>query len=61
MILFDQGSIDGKCGQSGKTSPGGRAKIENVKYAKSDIFNFNSAMEHCPKSIFDTLSINKFH
>ena len=23
--------------------PGGRAEIENVKYAKSDIFNFNSA------------------
>ncbi len=29
--------------QSGKTPPGGRGEIENVKYAKSDIINFNSA------------------
>ncbi len=52
-----------KWSQSGKTPPVGRAEIENVKYAKSDIFNFNSAtrwrfrtftplftsMEHCSK------------
>ena len=38
--FFDQGSIDGKS-QSGKTPTGGRAEIENVKYAKSYIFNFN--------------------
>ena len=41
--------------QSGKTLPGGRAEIKNVKYAKSDIFHFNSAtmwtfeLLHCPK------------
>ncbi len=46
-------------------SSAGRAEIENLKYAKSNIFNFNSitkwcfwnftplsiSMEHCPKSI----------
>ena len=65
-----------KWGLSGKMPPGGRAEIENVKYAKCDIFNFNSttrwhfwtftplfrSMEHCPKKYHsDTLSINKFH
>ena len=62
--FFDQGE---KWSQIGKTPPagasGGRAEIENVTYAKSDIFNFNSAtgwcywtftplfpsMEHCQK------------
>ena len=51
--------------QSEKMPPGGRAEIENVKYAKSNIFNLTSAtrwhfwtftplflsMAHCPKSI----------
>ena len=32
-----------KWSQSWKMPPGGRAEIESVKYAKSDIFNFNSA------------------
>ena len=49
--FFDQGSIDawekwsqsGKMpSQSGKMPPGDKAEIENAKYAKSDIFNFNS-------------------
>ena len=49
--------------QSGKMPPAGRAQIKNVKYAKSDIFNFNSttrwhiwtftplflSMDHCQK------------
>ncbi len=52
-----------KWSQSGKMPPGGRSEIENDKYAKNDIFNFNSAtkwrfwsftplllsMVHCPK------------
>ncbi len=52
-----------KWSQSGKMPPGGRAEIENVKSAKSHLFNFKSAtrwhiwaftplflsMEHCPK------------
>ncbi len=47
---------------------GGGAEIENVKYGKSDIFNFNSTFltyGTLPKKsiieIFDMLHINKFH
>ncbi len=32
-----------KWSQSGKMLPGGRTEIENIKSAKSNIFNFNSA------------------
>ena len=54
-----------KLSQSGKMPPGGKAEIENGKYAKSEIFNFNSStgwhfwtftplflsMEYCPKKV----------
>ncbi len=66
----------GKVKWKWKNAPGGRAEIENDKYAKSDIFTFNSGgafklLLHfsylwniAQKSIiqiFDTLNINKFH
>ncbi len=31
-----------KWSQNGKMPPGGRVEIENIRYAKSDILNFNS-------------------
>ena len=46
-----------KLGRSGKTPPGDRAEIENVKYAKGDVFNFNPATQVALFNFYSTFPI----